>query len=232
MTLVSILTPVYNGIEFLEECVNGVLRQTHTNWEMIVAINGHGEDGGSAYKQAQSCCQDPRIRVVVQGPDVKGKVASLTNAMTLVNGDWICVLDCDDVWDPTKLDVQVNALQGVAKGAAVIGTGCRYIGELASSPPLKYGFRTLADLLECNQVINSSSMIHRSWCHWRRVFAMDDYDMWLRIALVGGQIYNVADCLVSHRIHGSSAFNSKHVSPSELRESYKTIKMIMDTVVY
>jgi teichuronic acid biosynthesis glycosyltransferase TuaG len=230
-TLVSILTPVYNGIEYLPECVESVLKQTYTAWEMIVAINGHGEDGGAVYQQALTCCGDPRIRVIVQGPEVKGKVASLREAMSLVNGDWICVLDCDDMWDATKLEVQVEAMKGEARGAAVIGTGCRYFGELTHSPPLKYGFLTFADLLDCNHVVNSSSMIHRTWCHWRPVFAMDDYDMWLRVGLIGGRIYNVAQCLVSHRVHASSAFNSKHVSPTTLRETYKTIKMMMDTVL-
>ena len=40
-TGISILIPLYNGIEFLEETLDSVVSQTHTTWEVIVGINGH-----------------------------------------------------------------------------------------------------------------------------------------------------------------------------------------------
>jgi glycosyltransferase involved in cell wall biosynthesis len=59
--LVSVVTPVYNGAEFLADCIESVLRQTYTNWEHIV-VNNCSKDGTLeiARRYAQ---QDPRIRV-------------------------------------------------------------------------------------------------------------------------------------------------------------------------
>ena len=42
--MISILIPVYNGIEFINESVTSVLEQTFEDWELIIAINGHPQN--------------------------------------------------------------------------------------------------------------------------------------------------------------------------------------------
>ena len=39
--MISILIPIYNGVEFIEESVSSVLRQNYENWELLIGINGH-----------------------------------------------------------------------------------------------------------------------------------------------------------------------------------------------
>ena len=82
MVAVSILTPVYNGIEYLEECVKSVLLQTFQDWELLIGINGHGVTGGEAARIAKELSQDPRIRVIVQPPPLTGKVESLHHLLS------------------------------------------------------------------------------------------------------------------------------------------------------
>ena len=38
---ITILMPIYNGIEFIEESVKSIIKQTYTEWELIIGINGH-----------------------------------------------------------------------------------------------------------------------------------------------------------------------------------------------
>ncbi len=202
--------------------MNSVLAQTYTNWDLWIAVNGHGDDGGSVAETARRIAQrDSRIHVVVQG-SIAGKVASLNDVVRRTGGEWICLLDVDDVWMPGKLQRQVSALAGEAKHAAVIGTRCRYFGTMHHEPAIRCGECRFADLLQENQVINSSAMIHRSWATWRDL-PVEDYDMWLRITLVGGTIYNIPEVLVGHRIHPGSAFNTKNISPVPLRDMYRIL---------
>jgi teichuronic acid biosynthesis glycosyltransferase TuaG len=229
--LVSVLTPLYNGVEFLEECVDSVIAQTHTDWEMIIAVNGHGEDGGAVSAKAREIAAkdtEGRIHVVVQ-PKVSGKVASLNAIMNEARGEWICLLDVDDLWFPTKLEAQIAALRGPAKNCAVIGTTCQYFGTMGGKPSIRAGMLQFRDILQSNQVINSSAMIHRSYCRWRDGHGMEDYDMWLRITAAGGFIYNLWDVLVKHRIHSGSAFNSAGHQPELLRADFETAALIAAT---
>jgi glycosyltransferase involved in cell wall biosynthesis len=50
--MISILIPIYNGIEFIEESVSSVLNQTYDQWELLIGINGHPENS-NIYKIAK-----------------------------------------------------------------------------------------------------------------------------------------------------------------------------------
>ena len=42
--MISILIPIYNGVEFIDESVMSVINQTYTEWELLIGINGHPEN--------------------------------------------------------------------------------------------------------------------------------------------------------------------------------------------
>ena len=50
--MISILIPIYNGIEFIHESVESVINQTYTDWELIIGINGHPQNS-DIYKKAK-----------------------------------------------------------------------------------------------------------------------------------------------------------------------------------
>jgi glycosyltransferase involved in cell wall biosynthesis len=60
--LVSVVTPVYNGAEYLEECIESVLNQTHENWEYVVVDNCSSDGTLELARRYES--QDPRVRLV------------------------------------------------------------------------------------------------------------------------------------------------------------------------
>ena len=224
MVKISILIPVFNGVEFLEECLNSVKQQTYPDWEVLIGVNGHGADGGEVAKKATELADDPRFTVFVQGPPLKGKVESLNDLMKHVKSDWVCILDCDDYWLPTKLEEQVACLNMLGGNVDVIGTLCRYFGERTGSPQLPTGHINLESLAVVNPIVNSSSLIRREHCYWRYTsicYAMEDYDLWMRIAFHGGKLYNIPKVLCYHRIHKQSAFNTQVQNPALLQNKYR-----------
>ena len=243
---VSILTPVHNGVEFLTECVLSVISQTFTRWEMWIGVNGHGDDGGDVGTLVVALSAlDSRIRVVIQPSTVVGKVAAL-NDLFMRSGSgcgagWIALLDCDDVWHPEKLEKQmgavgVGAVVGVGVGVAVVGTQCEYFGAASGSPQIPTGLISTHDLIHVNPIINSSALISRAWIErvseapnmwsgggseWKLTEGtapLEDYELWMRIVLGGGRLFNLPECLTRHRIHPASAFNSRGHDVRPLRE--------------
>ncbi len=226
---ISILIPLYNGIEFLQECLQSVVNQTFHSWEAIIGVNGHGSNGGEVASQAldilASLGGDSRIRMIVQGSE-KGKVESLNSLLGEAKGDWIAILDCDDVWHSEKLQKQVDASFTAGRDAAILGTQCQYFGELYGKPQIPHGYILPAQLASLNPIINSSCLIRRDVCmklQWRYTdicYGMEDYDFWMRADLAGHRLYNLSESLVFHRIHSSSAFNTKSQDPKALQEWY------------
>ena len=225
MVFISILTPVFNGVEFLEQCIRSVKIQTFLDWELWIGVNGHGDDGGMVAQLASHfAASDSRIHVVIQGPPLKGKVESLNHLISLTTTDWIAILDCDDIWEPRKLERQVQEIHSYASDAVVIGTFCQYFGERNDKLVLESGYIDPSVLEHHNPIINSSSLIRREYCTWKYEEHHDgifeDFYMWMNICLSGKKIYNIPEFLVWHRIHKSSAFNSQGRSDQAIRRWY------------
>jgi glycosyltransferase involved in cell wall biosynthesis len=234
---VSILTPVWNGWEFLAECAASVFSQegsVEQLWEWVIGINGHGSDGGAAYATTKSLLTSLAAQIpqgcsvrLVNLPTVKGKVEALnTMVKTCTNptAPWVALLDCDDIWQPSKLAAQAAALAGPAAGADVIGTGCHYFGERNMvGPLLPSGWIPTDAWQQGNPLLNSSVLLRRELAHWEDRFGLEDYDLWIRLSRAGIRMYNLPEPLLLHRLHAASAFNGKGRQDVEgLRQFYLT----------
>ena len=92
----------------------------------------------------------------------------------------------------------------------VIGTKCKYFGDLKIVPNIPVGDITAFDFLKVNPIINSSCLVRKELCYWDSNHdGIEDYDMWLRLWRDGKKFYNVKSIEVLHRIHRESAYNAK-----------------------
>lgn len=213
--MISILTTVKNGYEFLEECAKSIFLQRceygdiKVEWEWWIGVNGHG-DGGPALEEArriQSLGKDYRIHVVNM-PEVRGRVEALNTLCSMTKGEWIGILDCDDIWEADKLITQVIALKMSTEPIDIVGTHCAYFGEVNGvSPKLPSGWITFDDVSESNPIINSSVLIRRELAVWEDRYGLEDYDLWIRAARSDRKLFNIPHPLVRHRIHRGSTFN-------------------------
>lgn len=219
---VSIITPLYNGVEFLEECAMSVCLQNcgedelgdRFTWEWWIGVNGYGFSGGdvlAAAKNIQNKCEgsigDCKIHVI-NLPGIKGKVEALNALVPNTIGEWIAVLDCDDTWERNKLLFQRRTIDKIP--ADVVGCFCNYFGDLnGPGPALPAGFIGAAAFWKSNPIINSSALIRRELAHWQDRFGLEDYDLWLRLLRKDVTFFNVPYYLVNHRLHAASAFNGK-----------------------
>ena len=201
--MISILIPIYNGIEFIEESVNSVLKQSYEKWEIIIGVNGH-EENSEVYKIAKKYEGD-KIKVLDLFM-IKGKSNALNKMLSFTSYDYIALLDVDDIWLPSKLETQLSYLH-----YDVIGTKCVYFGDLSGIIPN----------ISVNPIINSSSIIRKEYCFWHGD-AVEDYDLWLRLRKQNKRFYNCEEVLVLHRIHTNSAFNTKNHDTliQEIKENY------------
>lgn len=124
---VSIIVPVYNAEKFLRRCVDSILSQEYTDFELLLVDDGSADGSGAIcdeYKEA-----DSRVRVVHK--ENKGVSDSRNRAIDMARGTWLQFLDSDD-WmtpDSTKLLVRAATEHGCD---LVIADFYRVIGERLS----------------------------------------------------------------------------------------------------
>ncbi len=103
--LTSVVIPAYNAELFIERTLRSALRQTHSNLEVIVVDDGSTDKTRAI---AEAAAMDDRVRII-SVPN--GGVAKARNiGIAEANGEFVAFLDADDLWHPTKIELQLAAM--------------------------------------------------------------------------------------------------------------------------
>ncbi|WP_054639571.1 glycosyltransferase family 2 protein [Lactococcus fujiensis] len=95
----SIILPVYNGDEYLQQAIDSLFRQTYTNWELIIIDDGSTDQSGKIADQSSK--KDRRIRVYHQSN--QGLLLARRQGIRRVSGNYLMALDADDQLAETAL---------------------------------------------------------------------------------------------------------------------------------
>lgn len=159
MPKISVIIPVYNAEAFLAECIDSVLCQTYSDFELILVDDGSPDNCAEICREYEK--KDHRIRFLQQ--ENQGQAAARNHAMTIAEGEWICFIDSDDVIHPQYLQLLYDA--AVALDVPI--SMCRYL-EADSMP---------ADFLEpCQPEFVRLSMEEASLVE---LYDRDEYPGWV-----------------------------------------------------
>lgn len=202
--MISILMPIYNGIEFINDSITSIMLQTYNEWELIVGINGHPKNS-EIYKIAKKYENvDARVKVH-DFYTIKGKSNTLNKMIKYCKYDRVALLDVDDIWHYKKLEIQIKYLDKYD----VIGSNCVWFGDREGViPKIPENDFSEFNFALVNPIINSSCIIKKELCYWNEN-GIEDYDLWLTLRKQNKKFFNCSEILVKHRIHNTSAFNSK-----------------------
>ncbi|MEB3360487.1 MAG: glycosyltransferase family A protein [Synechococcales bacterium] len=209
MVKVSTVIPAYNAMAYLPEALNSVLAQTLEDFEVIIVDDGSTDHIKDWFDKE---VQDPRIRLVSQRN--RGLAGARNTGIRHAQGQYIALLDADDLWHETKLAKQVKVLES-SPAVGLVYTWMRLIDQ-DGTPTGKYvknqvEGRVWKQLIVSNCVGSGSTPMLRRECF--EILGnfdenlgsyMEDRDMWLRIA-PHYEFAVVREALVDYRQHPSSA---------------------------
>ncbi|EAW35911.1 glycosyltransferase [Lyngbya sp. PCC 8106] len=125
MPQISIIIPVYNGATTIQATIDSVLKQTFSDFELIIVNDGSTDSTLEIISQYR----DRRLQVLSY-PHA-GASATRNRGLKQASGEYIAFLDADDLWTPDKLEAQLNALQTHPK-AAVAYSWTDFLDEAGS----------------------------------------------------------------------------------------------------
>lgn len=206
LPLVSTIIPTYNAEKWIRETVDSVLAQTYSPVEIIVVDDG-SKDGTRAILSTYG----DRIRVIEN--DINQGVSISRNiAIDNSKGDYIALLDHDDLWHPQKLEKQMSLFNSNPRLGLVYCDAYYEKGgqDRWRSFQINQPFRgiTFDKLLEHNFVLCLTAVIPRRVLMQVRWFHPDlncgeDYDLFLRIA-ERFPIDFVDEPLATYRVHAEN----------------------------
>ena len=104
---VSIIIPVYNGSQYLDECINSVIKQTYSNIEMLAIDDGSTDMSLEILKEYAE--KDKRIIVIHQENAGSGRARN--TGIEHATGEYVTFLDCDDYLELDCISVIVNRIR-------------------------------------------------------------------------------------------------------------------------
>lgn len=217
MKKVSVIIPIYKVESYIADTVRSVLEQTYQNFELLIV------DDGSPDCSVAVCQQftDPRIKVIRQNN--RGLAGARNTGIRHAQGDYLALLDGDDLWLPNKLEKHVDHLDEFPN-VGVSFSRSAFIDE-AGNPLGTYTMPKLqqiepSDLLIDNPIGNGSAAILRRETmaaiafksnlngseetfyfdeHFRQA---EDLECWLRVAIqTEWQIAGIPDALTLYRVN-------------------------------
>lgn len=208
---VSVLLTVYNGEPYLQETVESVLKQTCENFELVIINDGSTD--GTAEVLAQ--IDDNRIRLFNQ-PN-RGRPQALNRGLMKCRGEYVAIIDDDDLADPHRLERQVSVLENRPE-IDILGSWFERRNETKTPETIE-----TVETPESDATIRRSLPTYNPLAHSTITYRKNaveqvggynvslqscvDYDLWVRLAAAGFRFAAISEPLCTIRKHSNRSFD-------------------------
>lgn len=180
---ITAVIPAYNYGRFIRAAVESALDQTYPNLEIIVVDDGSTDDTAERLAPYLS-----RIQYLRQ--ENAGLSGARNAGIRAATGEWIALLDADDVWHPRKLELQMRCLQQQPPDVGLLATE-RFTDQRELWPQLDdttaVSYFSLEDVLGVCHFAPSSALIRKADLEAVGLFdaslrSVEDRDVWIRLS--------------------------------------------------
>lgn len=210
---VSIIVPCYNQAQYLDEALQSLFDQTHTNWECTIINDGSPDNTEEVARKWE--VKDHRFAYVYKE---NGGVSSARNlGIKEAKGEFILTLDADDKYEATFLEKAMVVLVNNPEIGIVSSWGKYFTNDKQLQVYKSIG-KTTVDFLFHNAAIGTS--LFRKKC-WESVNGYDenpengyeDWEFYLRVCALGWKVHVIEEVLFFYRqsiVSRSAGMNRKH----------------------
>lgn len=209
----SIMMACYNCQRFIDTAIESVIDQTFKDWELIIVDDASTDTSVDVAKKYTKI--DPRIKLILNTENL-GQAIARNIAAELATGQWLAVLDADDVWESHKLTTQWRIISESNSNLVLVGSGYRVVNENGeyvrsyfyptSSRRLKSNLKSLKKFPPHSSLIYRASVFHHLAGFNARFQRCEDFDLWLRMSEFGDFKAN-RDLLLRYRLHDTNISN-------------------------
>ena len=204
--LISVIVPVYNpDPEFLRQAIASVQAQVYPNWELCLADDLSKPYVREILKEYQQ--QDSRIKVVLRATN--GHISRASNsALELATGEYIALLDHDDLLAPHALSSVVELLNRHPQADFIYSDEDKVNAQnIHCDPYFKPDWcpdTFLSRMYTCHLGVYRRSLVEEVGNFRTGFEGSQDYDLVLRVTEKTEEIYHISDVLYHWRIHSQS----------------------------
>lgn len=230
--VISVCVPTFNAAKYLRECLDSILAQTFTDFELLIVDNHSSDETLSIVKEYAE--RDSRIRVIINEHNI-GAVPNFNRCLELAQGEWIKYVFADDFIEPDCLDQMLAASK---PESAIICCRRDFLFEPGTNEQTKkFYLKFLSDWSIDSLFPDSTEISASDFCKviidyfWfnivgeptavmvdrntfyrfgtfnTHIIGICDLELWVRTAIHTGLTY-IPQTLATSRVHGESLTNT------------------------
>lgn len=115
MPTISVIVPVYKAEAYLHQCVDSILAQTFSDFEVFLVNDGSPDNCGAICEEYRE--KDCRVHVIHQ--ENQGQASARNHALPHTAGQWLCYVDSDDAIHPQMLELLYEAVRSSGAGMSI-----------------------------------------------------------------------------------------------------------------
>ncbi|MEL6150301.1 MAG: glycosyltransferase family 2 protein [Chloroflexota bacterium] len=208
--MITVLMPAHNAELYLEEAVDSILNQTFTDYEFII-VNDSSTDRTQEIIERYAAQDD---RIMPLQVSVRSASAARNVGLEYAKGDYVALMDSDDIAMPDRLEKQFNAAME-QPDVTVWGCYMQYMtedgismGDMTLGPPSREAFEALDRTKHLITVYGTVAFFRRDICEQvgrfdLRFIPTEDSELWDRMA-EHGPVIVVPEVLQLYRQHSKS----------------------------
>lgn len=233
---ITIIIPTYNSEQFIESCLDSVIQQTYTNWQIMVIDQKSTDNTVSIIKKNYS--KYGKSIQIYSNPKI-GNIASSRNiGISNARSNLLAFLDSDDIWFPNKLEKSIPLLGKydlVYHNALILKNDQRTLVDKSH----RFHVHQFSELLTLGNPIITSSVICRKkilnktikFSEDSDLIAIEDYDLWLNLAFNGAQFAYLKQPLCFYRHHEANISNIKFDKKKGLKKIFQKYNSKLDPAI-
>lgn len=170
MSKISVIVPVYNVEKYLSRCIDSILAQTFTDFELILVDDGSTDESGKICDEYAA--KDKRIIVIHKENEGVSKARNV--ALDKARGEYICFCDSDDYLSNDYLDVMYHSM--IDTGSDCVSCNGTMVFEKGEEKELKFEAReyVISEWISKYDFIKDCVLKNKIiWAMWARIFKMN-----------------------------------------------------------
>lgn len=213
MPKVSVIIPAYNASKTITSTIESVLAQTFTDFEIIVADDGSSDNTTEIVHNMS--LEDERIKLYKTDKN-QGVSKARNFAISNATGEWVALLDSDDIWCPEKLERQLALAE--SSGADIIycsygivnSNGERLCEDFIVEPQADYKSMLARSVISCSTAL--IKRVHFEKYSFSDEYAHEDYALWMEMFRDGLKAAGDTSVLAHYRVAAKTRSSNKFKS--------------------
>lgn len=235
--LVSIVIPLYNGSNYIEEALKCAIAQDYPNKEIIVVNDGSSDNGAG-----REICLKYSDSITYIEKENGGCSSALNFGIRAAKGEYISWLSHDDLYLPNKLSYQIELIDrlGLDENTIVSNSGglIDKEGNAIAHPSVKtdatLNAKEFFSYLLFKKCLNGCGLLIPKAVFEKRLYFREDmrfvldWNLWLKVAVEGFKVHIDSTELVKNRVHGGQVtVKQKELHKTEARDTVEELFLML-----